>query len=59
MSGLGTNAYLPSKTMCSRGTWVAQCIKCLTFDFDSGHDLMVQFWDLAPHPAPCWCMEAA
>ena len=25
------------------GTWVAQWVKCLTPDFDSGHDLTVKF----------------
>ena len=25
-----------------RGTWVAQTVKHLTFDFDSGHDLKVR-----------------
>ena len=25
----------------SRGTWVAQLVKCLTLGFGSGHDLMI------------------
>ena len=28
--------------------WVAQSVECLTLDFDSGHDLMVQFVGSSP-----------
>ena len=30
-----------------RGTWVAQLVKCLTLDIDSGHDLTVR--EIEPH----------
>ena len=35
-----------------RGIWVVQSVvKCLTLDFDSGHD--VRSWNQAPHWALC------
>ena len=34
-------ALLPTARTWSGGTWVAQSVKCQTFDFSSGHDLTV------------------
>ena len=34
-----------------RGTWVAPSVKCLTFAFDSGHDLT--FGELEAHMGLC------
>ena len=36
-----TGGALPSKNLPSRGTLVAQLVKCLILDFGSGHDLRV------------------
>ena len=30
-----------------KGTWMAQLVKCLTLDLDSGHDLTVH--EIEPH----------
>jgi len=37
----------------SKGSWVAQVVKCPTLDFGSVHDLGVMR-SRAPHQAPCW-----
>ena len=45
-------ACLPQlKNLLSRGTWMAQLVKCLTLDFSSGHDLMVH--EFEPHIGLC------
>ena len=39
------------KTYLYRGTCVAQSVKHLTLDFESGHDLVVR--EVEPHVGPC------
>ena len=39
-------SFCSFKTCMAAGAWVAQSIKCLALDFDSGHDLVVREFKL-------------
>ena len=41
------NLFCSYKSLESRGSWLAQSVKCTTLDFGSGHDLT--FWEFESH----------
>ena len=43
----GLSCYIYLKSWTSRGNWMTQLVKCLTLNFNSGHDLAV--CEIKPH----------